>query len=277
MKKVKIKIPAKINLCLDIVGSSDGFHELSTLVASIAIYDTVTVSKRQKGVSLATCGIDARCDEKDNNAFKAAKAYCEKFGGGAAVKVNKKIPVGAGLGGSSADVAGVLNGLKRLYGGKGDVTEIACALGSDCAYMLNGGFALLGGKGDVVTPVKFDGTLYLIVIVEEEGVSAGAAYKAYDDLNVKYPKTARKAAEALSAGDFDKASGLFKNDLYEAATRLQPKIKSNYELLLNYAPTFMSGSGSAVVGVFKNKRERDRVYKNIKKIKKVNVIKTKTL
>ncbi len=277
MKKVKVKIPAKVNLCLDIVGSSDGFHELSTLVASIAIYDTVTVSKRKSGVTLTTCGIDARCDEKDNNAFKAAKAYCETFGGGAAVKVNKKIPVGAGLGGSSADVAGVLNGLKRLYGISDDITETACALGSDCAYMLNGGFALLGGKGDVVTPVKFEGTLYLIVIVEDEGVSAGTAYRTYDDLNVKYPQTAQKAAEALNAGNLDEATNLFKNDLYEAATKLLPKIKSNFELLSKYAPTFMSGSGSAVVGVFKNKRERDKAYKEIKKIKKVNVIKTETL
>ena len=156
MKRVKIKVPAKINLTLDITGVKDGYHHLKSIVSSINLYDTITLIKRNDDkITLLEKGIESGCDTQKNNAFKACKAFINKFGTtGVDIVLNKKIPVGGGLGGSSADIAGVLNGMKKLFGIDGSVKDLADELGSDSRYMLEGGWAVISERGNKVKKLK---------------------------------------------------------------------------------------------------------------------------
>ena len=152
MNTVKIKSYAKVNLTLDVTGRAGGYHLLDSFVASVDLFDLVCVRKRKdKLVSVTMHGMDGEgIPPERNNAFKAGEAFVGRFStAGADVTVYKNIPMGAGLGGSSADAAGVLNAMAKLYGidDKAALGELADALGSDTRYMLDGGFCRMRGRG----------------------------------------------------------------------------------------------------------------------------------
>ena len=186
MKKVKIKAPAKINLTLDVLGVTDGYHDIKSLVASIDVYDEITLKARKDStITLECTGINIGCDTFDNNAYK----------------IKKNIPIGAGLGGSSADIAGVLLGMKNLYQVKGNLHTIANELGSDSNYMLSGGYAVITGRGERVHPREIDKTLYLILVTEDKSITARASYKAFDKLEKIFKPCTAAAEKALKDGD----------------------------------------------------------------------------
>jgi len=163
---------------------------LDSFVCSIDVFDLVVLKKRKNPLSSVTMhglGSESIPPEK-NNALKAAEAFSKAFGtNGADITVYKNIPMGAGLGGSSADVSGVLNGMAKLYGVTDyeKLKEIADNLGSDTGYMLTGGFARMQGRGELVTPIETNTKLHFLLLCPSSEVSAGACYKKYDEL----PKT----------------------------------------------------------------------------------------
>ncbi|MFQ7077003.1 MAG: hypothetical protein ACLRSW_03215 [Christensenellaceae bacterium] len=135
---------------LDVTGRAGGYHLLDSFVASVDLFDLVCVGKRKdKLVSVTMHGMDGEgIPPERNNALKAGEAFVGRFStAGADVTVYKNIPMGAGLGGSSADAAGVLNAMAKLYGidDKAALGELADALGSDTRYMLDGGFCRMRG------------------------------------------------------------------------------------------------------------------------------------
>lgn len=281
MKKIKVKVPAKINLTLDILGAEKGYHNLKSLVASINIYDTITIKRRTDwDVTLVNKGIDPNCDKLSNNAYKAAKLFSDTFiTEGVDIVIQKNIPVGAGLGGSSADVAGVLNGMKAMFAPDKDVVGLANTLGSDCAYMLNGGWAIMSGKGDKVDFKKVDKTLYLIIILARNGVSSGACYKKFDSLKKISKPCTDKTYKAFMENEFEKFCSCAKNDLYAPAKYFVEELDFNEKALKKAgAPlVVMTGSGSAMLGVFIDKKQRDKVYKTLKPIYKQEILKAQTL
>ncbi|MBQ9485599.1 MAG: 4-(cytidine 5'-diphospho)-2-C-methyl-D-erythritol kinase, partial [Clostridia bacterium] len=150
MKKAKVKIPAKINLTLDISGVENGYHVLESLVASIDIFDTITAKPRKDDIlSVQFKGVAIGLSGNKSNAYLAAEKFKKEFAtGGVDISIERNIPVAAGLGGSSADIAGVLLAMQKLYDVKKDLSFIANELGSDVAYMLKGGYAVMRGRGD---------------------------------------------------------------------------------------------------------------------------------
>ena len=144
--KQRVKAYAKINLSLNVYQSENGYHALDSVVTTIDLYDTITVSKRKDdkmNVVMRGIGEEFLYGE-NNNAYKAAKLFQQTFATkGADITVIKNIPISGGLGGSSADVAGVLKALKKLYAVEEDVKPLADKLGSDSGYLLTGGFARL--------------------------------------------------------------------------------------------------------------------------------------
>ncbi len=281
MKKTKVKIPAKINLALDVVGVKDGFHMLETLVASVNIFDEIVVKKRTDGkITLTERGIKSGCPLEKNNAYKAAKRYIETFGEtGADIILEKNIPVGGGLGGSSADIAGVLKGLNILFGGNRDIKPLADELGSDSGYMLNGGYAILRGKGDIEEKVNFSDKFYLLIIKEEGQVNSGACYKTFDELGKTFPPSSTLAAKKLEQGDFEEFCSLIKNDLTSPAVKILPNIGKNIDRLKSTfaKAALMTGSGSCSFAVFENKNKRDKAYKKLKKEYGKKLIKANTI
>ncbi len=281
MKKVKIKTPAKINLTLDVIGLNGGYHDICSLVSSIDIYDYITVKQRSDfNIELITKGIDANCSIEKNNAYKTAKRFAKTFKTyGATVTVDKHIPVGGGLGGSSADIAGVLCAMQELYGVSESIVPIADSLGSDSSYMLKGGWAILRGRGDNQEFLSIDFPLYLVIVLEGKGVSSKLCYQKFDELGKTYLPCTEQALSALKKGDFDLFCKLAKNDLYPASKSFVPAIENNVKALCDAgAPlAIMTGSGTATLGVFERKKDRDKVYKKLKNTYKDRILKAKTI
>lgn len=262
MKTVKIKAYAKINLTLEINGVEKGYHLLDSLVASVDLYDLL-VLKTKKGYSSVTMkgmGSESIPPEK-NNALKAAEAFSARFHtDGADITVYKNIPIGAGLGGSSADISGVINGMARLYGieDKNALKELADELGSDTGYMLQGGFAHLQGRGEIVTPVDTEEKLHFLLLCPRVSVSAGECYRRYDEL----PKTleerqkfTQECITALQRKDKNGVGRYLMNDLYIPAQSLCDEVRKTYEEAKSFSPlgTVMTGSGSGILALFETK------------------------
>ena len=262
MNTVKIKAYAKINLTLEIVGSERGFHLLDSLVASVDVFDLIVLKKRKDKLSSITMhglGSETIPPEK-NNALKAAERFSEKFGvNGADITVYKNIPMGAGMGGSSADASGVLNGMAKLYGvdDEAALDELSSGLGSDTKYMRKGGFARMRGRGDDVTSLPITETLHFLALLPRTSVDTGACYKEYDATPLKTGEknATEKAIGSLTLKNVEEAGRYLTNDLFPPAARLNADVKQAYDEALSFSPlgAVMTGSGSCVLALFETR------------------------
>ncbi len=263
MKIVKLKSYAKINLTLEITGMEGGYHTLDSLVANVDLFDWLVLKKRKDGLSsivMKGMGGEAIPPEK-NNALKAAEAFSAAFGAkGVDVTIYKNIPIGAGLGGSSADVVGVLNGMAKLYGveDRKALKTLADSLGSDTGYMLEGGFARMRGRGEQVERLPFQDKLYFLLLCPDSSVSSGACYTAYDE----QPKTleyrgspTEDLIRCLAKGKASEGGMYLTNDLFRAACALNGDVGVAYREAESFSPlgTVMTGSGSGVLAWFATK------------------------
>ncbi len=258
MNSVRVKSYAKINLTLDIVGVKDGYHMIDSVVASIDLCDVISVKKRKDAlVSVTMYGEGSEAiPHENNNAARAAEAFVEKFQTcGADITVWKNIPMGAGLGGSSADVAGVLNAMAKLYevDDFAAVKAIADGLGSDCGYMLEGGWARISGRGERVKRLNSSLKLDIGLLVPKSGVSTAECYSACDSLP-RGAFTSGQAEDAAIAGEKEKLCESLSNGLRAAAVSLNGDVQRCIEELESFAPlgVNMTGSGSGVYAVFEN-------------------------
>ncbi len=253
--RTKVKTYAKINLTLNICGASDGFHDIESLVASIDLCDTVILSPRKDDkIILKMRGSGEDIPTEKNNAYKAAKFFSETFKtGGADIEIIKRIPLAGGLGGSSADAAGVLNAMKKAYEIDEDVKPLADKLGSDTGYMLSGGFAVISGRGERVKKIETDLKLHLVLIYGKSGVNTADCYKEFDLSGASGILSDNEAAEnALKTADLNLLCGEVNNALYLPATRLNGEVKDNLDEMRSLSPltSGMTGSGSTVFGIF---------------------------
>lgn len=256
----RVKAYAKLNLTLDVAGTAGGFHLLDSLVCTVGLFDLIKIKKRADSditVEMHGMGCELLEPEK-NNAYLAAKRYQSRFDcGGADIKIFKNIPVGAGMGGSSADAAGVLKGMARLFGAgsEAQLKELADGLGSDTGYMLGGGFARLKGRGERVEKIDADAKLNFLVLFPEGGVSTPQCYKLFDGLACGGGNSTPKAVDALESGNIAELGENLGNALYAPAVKLNPDIFTAAEELKSFSPlgVNMTGSGSAVYAVFETK------------------------
>lgn len=262
MERVKIKTYAKLNLTLELFGVENGYHQLDSLVASIDICDTLVLSKRKDnlvGVTMHGLGSESIPPEQ-NNAVKAGEAFIKAFQTtGADVTVYKDIPIGAGLGGSSADIAGVLLGMAKLYNiPQAQIEALAETLGSDVKYMLKGGFMRMQGRGEKLTPTKIDDTLHFLLLCPRSPVSTKECFSYYDTL----PKTLewRESATencitALTRNDKNEGGRYLTNELYPSACALNSEVEKAYNDLKSFSPlgVGMSGAGSCVFALFETR------------------------
>lgn len=255
----RIKAYAKLNLTLAITGVENGFHMLDSLVCTVDLFDLIIMNKRRDdNITVQMRGLGSETlPPENNNAVKAAKAYIQRFSScGVDIKIYKNIPFGAGLGGSSADAAGVIRGMSKLYGfgSERELKGLADTLGSDTGYLLTGGYARLSGRGDKVYPLDCRLPLYFLVLLPEEGVSTAECYSLYDKLP-KCEFTSENAVSALSSGDIAGLAAGMNNALYLPATKLNPKIARAVKELESFSPlgVNMTGSGSAVFAIFESR------------------------
>ena len=286
MKKVKVKAYAKVNLTLEITGVEQGYHTLDSLVASIDLFDVITLKSRKDKLSSVTMhgqGSESIPPEQ-NNALKAAELFSQRFQTcGADITVYKNIPIGGGLGGSSADIGGVLNGMAQLYGiqDREAIAQIADELGSDARYMLDGGFKRMQGRGTRLLETEISTPLYMLLICPSSSVSAGACYKKYDELlqgNVGFStgEKTKKCIQALLDGNVNDGGRYLTNDLYTPASMLNLEVKEAFCQAMSFAPSgaVMTGSGSCVLALFENRELCEWAKSRYKGKFKTYVVKT---
>ena len=255
---IRLRAFAKVNLSLNITGRDEvrGMHTLDSVMMSVDAFDTVTVTPREDSdIRVKFIGADS-VPAENNTAHKAAKAVQDIIGGnGFDITVEKGIPIGAGLGGSSADGAAVLRALDVLYRlpERGvDMRSVALSVGSDVPFMLTGGLARVTGFGEQLFFIENKLKLFIVGLMGG-GVSTAAAYKKFDELYTGFshcPTDNEKLCDLLLDGD-PKAIEHMGNALYEPAACLSPEIKRNAELLASYGGAVcLTGSGGMMLGYF---------------------------
>lgn len=243
---------AKINWSLDVVARrADGYHELSMLMQRIDLCDTLTLEL----ADAVTLNGDSGADDLVLRAARALQARAFRTPG-AAMRLYKRIPTRAGLGGGSADCAAALIGLNalwRLNYSPQTLCDIGRTLGADVPFCLTGGLALVEGIGERVTPCPAARSLPIALCFVEPGLSTPVVFRAFDETaRCRPPARQPELMRALCAGDLSGADALARNALYPPAARLLPEIARAIEDLRACGARFarMTGSGSAVFGAF---------------------------
>ncbi|MDE7453356.1 MAG: hypothetical protein K2N22_03000, partial [Clostridia bacterium] len=226
------------------------------VVVTVDLYDLIVLkSRRDKLVSITMHGCGSEeIPFESNNAVKAAESFIEEFDTcGADITVYKNIPMGLGLGGSSADSAGVLNGLAKLYkiNDPARLKLLADANGSDTRYMLTGGYARLFGRGDVVKQIDSKLRLDILLLAPRQGVSTAECYKRF---NAEYANGDNEAEQAVENCDKAELAKFIGNDLTAPALTLSDEVQTAINELKEFDPLAvnMTGSGSGVYAVFEN-------------------------
>ena len=259
MLSVRVKSYAKVNLSLNISGVREGWHALDTVVASVNICDVIRARARKDklvNVYMRGCGSEGIPPER-NNAVRAGEAFVSAFGtGGADIEIDKDIPMGAGLGGSSADAAGVLNALAKLYKVEdfAALKALADGLGSDTGYMLRGGFARLSGRGTRVEPLVSPRRYDMLFFLPGTPVSTAECYQKYDESPDPLRADSAHLAAALRAGDFAGVAANVYNALQRPACALHAAVGEALAAAASFSPAAcaVTGSGSAVFALFES-------------------------
>ena len=262
---MRVEARAKINWTLDITGQRpDGYHLMDMLMQPVTLCDTV-VLRPSDTLTLTTSGNPSIPANAHNLAYRAAAALQEAadYPGGASIHVEKRIPAGAGMGGGSADAAAVLAGLNRLWklGLSQEALErIGLTLGADVPFCLRGGLTRTTGIGETMEPLPCARRYDLVVIQPCEGLSTGAVFRAYhEQAQVAHPDN-DAARQALAAGDIDALPRSLGNVLQPVSEAMRPAIREAVEALRENSAVaaLMTGSGSAVFGVFEEPEAADR-------------------
>ncbi len=258
MRIVRTNAYAKLNLTLDVTGTQNGYHMLDTLVTTVDLSDRIVVKKRKDALCKITMHGGPFIPPEENNALRAAEAFVKAFQtDGADITVYKNIPVGAGMGGSSADSAGVLRAMGELYGVQDApaLKALADALGSDTGYLLTGGLARLTGRGECVERLPDGNKMFFLVLVPRDGISTPQCFREYDRLGEALSPRTQKAVDELLRGNIQESARYFSNALYGAACSLGSAVRDAHTDLRCFSPwgASMTGSGSACFALFENR------------------------
>ncbi len=252
--KLKLKAYAKVNLFLDVLDKRpDGYHDIDSLMQSVDLFDEITVEKTD-GDEVRLSYNDPALWREDDIIFKTCDAFF-RFSGlrfGLNIHIEKKIPLLAGLGGFSTDVAAVLRALNVISGKNyddADMIALAATLGADVPFCYNGGTAHARGIGEILTPVPFC-ELYFVIVKEGEKQSTGAMYALLDSKTEGREADITPMLSAFDKGDGEKIAKSVYN-AFELCWDME-KMLSVFD---GFSPEaeLLSGSGPAVVAVFKDR------------------------
>jgi 4-diphosphocytidyl-2-C-methyl-D-erythritol kinase len=261
-----VRALAKVNLSLRVLGvRPDGYHELRTIFQSIALHDTLTVRVR-RGPFVLQCDDPACPADETNLVWRAAEQAWAASGRRGSlrdveIRLAKRIPLQAGLGGGSSDAAAALRALGSLWRMKDTpLGEIAASLGADVPYFLEGGTVLGLDRGDLLYPLVDCPPAWVTIVVPRFGVSTAEAYRWWDAESGTGPARPTDAAQTRSGPPSD-----LRNDLQDPVAAHHPEI-AQIVSGLRKAGAFhaaMSGSGSAVFGLFSRRPAAERVARTL--------------
>ena len=262
---MEIQARGKINWTLNIVGQrKDDYHLLDMLMQPIALSDTLRIEPAE-GLCLTIDGAPSLSCE-NNLILRAAKALQAAAGTdqGASIHLIKRIPMGAGLGGGSADAAAALKGLNALWGlnlSLEALCEIGETIGADVPYCLHDAPRRAQGIGEFLSPI-LSRVFPLILIQPCEALSTKEVFNAYHDSPAILTADTEAAISALAAGDLDALRVCGGNVLESASIPLRPQIAEAKAALYAHGAAFsqMTGSGSVVFGAFYHQEDAQRAF-----------------
>ena len=276
--------PAKINLFLDVIRKrEDGYHDLGTLFQTIDAGDTVSAEPRQDGRITLCYNEPQNYPLESDLVYKAAKLLQQESGTtlGADIYLNKVMPLGAGLGGGSADAAATLRLLNQLWKLKlkfDRLEEIGARLGADVPFLVRGGTALAEGIGEKLTfvkPLQLNDEQYLLVATPLDSVPTKDAYagvpKSGPDRWETYKSKCMRTGKAASI-DFALANTF--NAFEESVFPKHPLVEDmkNEFKRLGATSVLMSGSGASVFGVFATRKQAKEAAEELKPISRYQVV-----
>jgi 4-diphosphocytidyl-2-C-methyl-D-erythritol kinase len=266
--RLVIRAHAKVNLDLRVLGTRpDGYHELRTVFQAIELHDTLQCAERP-GPFVIKCRRPGVPLDATNLVWQAAASLWRALGRAGepcdtAVAIEKCIPVQAGLGGGSADAAAALAGLGRLWGGVPLtlLREVAAGVGADVPFFLSGGTALGLGRGEEIYPLVDLPPHWVVVVLPPFGVSTAESYGWYDEDRAAGVKEPREL-QILPVPWPSRAAQMI-NDLEPPVVRRHPEISTLKSSLreAGAVAAVMSGSGSAVFGLFRSRTAAARAVR----------------
>lgn len=256
MDAITLRAMAKVNLNLRILDTlPDGYHTVRTVMQSVSLSDRITLRRQAQGISLSCNRPYIPTDER-NLAYKAVRALENCTGRELPVEIHmdKRIPTQAGLGGGSADCAAVLTGLNTLYGlglKKARLLEVGASLGADVPMCLLGGTRLGEHLGEQLSPLPALPPCALLIVKPPFGVNTARAYAAYETAEIDPTPAPEETVQALKSGSLAGVCASLGNT-FEQLTDKRPFIEQLKTLLMDNGAlgALMTGSGSAVYGVF---------------------------
>ena len=274
--RVRVRVPAKINLFLGVRGRrDDGYHDLVSVMQTIGVHDRLTASMSEVGglhptvrsrMSISLTHSDAvhlPCDSS-NLAVRAAEALLASLGGGGngdhddgpvtRLHLRKRIPIAGGMAGGSADAAAALVALNELWDCGLDTAElrrVAADLGADVPFCVLGGTALATGTGTQTAQVLCRTQAHWVVGINQEPLSTPEVYAAWDEHCEPSQTEPDAVLTALGTGDLEALGAALHNDLEPAAFSLRPILEKQRDRLVTEGAlgAVVSGSGPTVLGL----------------------------
>jgi 4-diphosphocytidyl-2-C-methyl-D-erythritol kinase len=270
-ESVRVRAAAKVNLHLRVYSRrKDGFHGILSLFQAVSLADSIVIRSLKESDTIEIEG-DFDCPAQATTIYRAVIAYRDASGmrAGLSLKVDKRIPAGAGLGGGSSDAAATLLGLQALLGGgllPSDIAEIGASIGSDVPFFLSSGAAIVSGRGEDVEPMESRDDFSLVLAWPGFAVPTAGAYALLDRErpdDSREPDPGPAELEAAYRGEI----GLwpFANSFEPVIGGSRPEIPRAKRILLGAGASFaaMSGSGSSIFGVFEGGKGMDEAVEGL--------------
>lgn len=250
--------PCKVNLSLDVLGRrDDGYHELRTVMHAVSLCDRLEFMPAGTGILELTCSDpDLPCGNS-NLVMRAARALRDHAGieRGVNIHLHKRVPMGAGLGGGSANCGVALVGLNHFWQAgvpAAELRDLASELGSDAAFFVEGGTALCEGRGELLTPLESDLCLDTVLVLTGIHVATADVYDALGNVLTSRTGASNNVIRALANADLDGLGKAMDNDLRVPAMNVAPEVAELWGRVNARAPALnslgvsMSGSGSSL-------------------------------
>lgn len=262
---------AKINWSLDITGvREDGYHLMDMVMQPVSLSDEIVLSPSPV-IGITTGGWPPSRADETNLAWKAAMALKSASGcsDGVQIHVSKRIPIGAGMGGGSTDAAAVLIGLNEMWHtglSMTELEELGLSLGADVPFFIRGGLTRTRGIGENLESHDCLHNYWLVVIQPCPGLSTGKVFGLWRQEDQSRRPDNEKVLRALESGDLSMLCGHLGNVLQPVSETLRPEIVSACDALTAQGAVFsgMTGSGSAVFGVFRSSSGAQKAFRTLK-------------
>ena len=274
------KAPAKINLFLEVLGKrKDGYHNLITVFLKINIFDRLYFKETAEKEITISCADKRVPSNSDNLVYKAAELLRKKTGceRGVHIRIIKKIPIGAGMGGGSSDAAAALIGLNLLWKLELPQNELLCLagkIGADVPVFILPDSAAIGrGRGDILKPVHMKKPFWIVVVDPGIFVSTKEVYSALELSLTKREKDVKLLIYALKNSDIKAMENIIFNRLESVTFKKYSKLAQIKKRIsaLGVRAVLMSGSGSSVFGIVDKREEAIRIKNKLHGAYKVMV------